>query len=442
MASRRRRRHARSKALRRILIEHRFSAAEGLLGVAALALGIWMLWPDGGDPTAEHRARWQQTLLMAQQSIGEGSEAGDGTLVAVAEASMAVSARRELVGGPGIVSVSLAEHRLAQIADMMPEIGPPTTRFPPPAPELAAVEAPMAVDPGGSEHGASESVAALAAAVPLRTPPEEIAGREWLRYAAMQPVEDGRPKIAIVIDDLGNNRANTAALNGLPGPLTLAFLPYASDLPAQTARARAAGHELLIHMPMEPVTDDWPGPDALLISIEQEDFRARLQKSFASFHGFVGINNHMGSRLTADRGSMRLVMDELRRRDLLFLDSKTTSFSVGIGAARDAGVPHAQRDVFLDNDPEYGAVLRQLRATEAVARRNGFAIAIGHPNDATIAALRRWLPELPGRGFALVPVSTIVALRTCQHEPLLAGCRPDDTDAMRANAEAVIQSES
>ena len=110
---------------------------------------------------------------------------------------------------------------------------------------------------------------------------------------------------------------------------------------------------------------------------------------------------------------MALVMAELRSRGLLFLDSRTTAQSVAAAEARRAGVAHAVRDVFLDNDTDLASIRRQLALTEQIARRRGSAVAIGHPHDATIEALRGWLPTLEQRGFVLVPISTIVARQSC-----------------------------
>ena len=234
MWSRRRRRSARSKALRRLLIEHRFSAAEGLLGAAALTLGLWLLWPAGPDPAAGQRDRWQETLRQRHAAV-EQPEALGAAPISIAEASLAISARRELDGGVGIATVSLADRRLARIADTMPEIGPPTRRFPPDVDEFVVrmpVVEPDIADLGGVDvdHGTVNG------APPLVGVPNRSDGHAWLRYAAVEPVEDGRPKIAIVIDDLGNDRRNTAALNRLPGPLTLAFLDFRYQGPP-TARA-------------------------------------------------------------------------------------------------------------------------------------------------------------------------------------------------------------
>ena len=258
--------------------------------------------------------------------------------------------------------------------------------------------------------------------------PAEIVAREpgqrrtptWLRNAVL-PVPDARPAIAVVIDDLGLNRRGTAALNRLRAPLTLAFLPYATDLDEQTRAARAAGHELLVHVPMEPRTEDWPGPNALTSQLGPAELVSRLRSHLRSFRGFVGVNNHMGSLLTTDPERMAILMAELRQRDLLFLDSRTTPASVAAREAERLHVPFAERDVFIDNDLELDAVLRELAHAENIARRQGHALAMGHPHDVTIEALKRWLPGLDARGIALVPISAIVARHSCANGLILVG---------------------
>jgi polysaccharide deacetylase 2 family uncharacterized protein YibQ len=146
-----------------------------------------------------------------------------------------------------------------------------------------------------------------------------------------------------------------------------------------------------------------------------------LRNDLGSFRGFVGINNHMGSLLTADSVSMGLVMAELRQRELLFLDSRTTAASVAAREAERMQVPFAKRDVFIDNDLDLSSVLRGLAHAEGIARRQGFAVAMGHPHDVTIEALKRWLPGLDARGIALVPISAIVARQSCASGIILVG---------------------
>jgi hypothetical protein len=217
--------------------------------------------------------------------------------------------------------------------------------------------------------------------------------------------------IAVVIDDLGVDRRRSGLVAGLPGPLTLAWLPYARDLPKQTASARSAGHELMVHLPMEPSGAADPGPGAMLTQLPAEELKRRIEAGLAAFDGYVGVNNHMGSRFTEDRAGMSVVLGEIDRRGLMFLDSRTSGRSIGYALAREMKMPAAARDVFIDHDPSSGAVLASLKQLETVATRQGHAIGIGHPYDVTIDALREWLPSLEARGFVLVPVSTIVRSR-------------------------------
>ena len=149
----------------------------------------------------------------------------------------------------------------------------------------------------------------------------------------------------------------------------------------------------------------------LAVGLGEDEVLRRLRWNLARFGGYVGINNHMGSRFTASAESMAPVMAELKARGLLFLDSRTIGRSTGVELARRYGVPHAARDVFLDNEVNTGAIAGQLAEVEAIARRNGSAVAIGHPHDATIEELALWLAELPKKGFMLVPLSTIVRER-------------------------------
>jgi polysaccharide deacetylase 2 family uncharacterized protein YibQ len=208
---------------------------------------------------------------------------------------------------------------------------------------------------------------------------------------------------------MGLDRPRSQRVMALPGPLTLSYLPYARDLAAQAASGRSAGHEIMLHLPMEPQGGDVdPGPNALTLALSPADAAARLQSNLGAFDGYVGVNNHMGSRYTEDRTAMQSVLREIQRRGLLFVDSRTSGRSVGLELARQLKMPAAARDVFLDNDQAPAAIRAQLSRLEAAAKRNGAAIAIGHPHDATIEALAEWLPTVVGKGFDLVPVTHIV----------------------------------
>ena len=237
----------------------------------------------------------------------------------------------------------------------------------------------------------------------------------WQRFAAL--ADDGAasaPMVALVIDDLGLNGPGTRRTIALPAPLTLAFMTYAPNLERVTAAARQRGHELIVHQPMEPIDDhENPGPKALLAGMDRDAIMERLTWGLSRFEGYVGLNNHMGSKFTSYGPGMAVVLAELRRRGLLFLDSMTSATTVGGATARKLDVPYVERDVFLDNKHEdVGSIWRQLKLLEQVARRQGYAVGIGHPHRATLDALERWIPEARAAGLRLAPISAVVRHRT------------------------------
>ena len=225
------------------------------------------------------------------------------------------------------------------------------------------------------------------------------------------------PRIAVVIDDLGLGRERTERAIALAAPVTLSFMAYAEDLPRQTEAARRAGHELLLHVPMEPVRNSIDmGPNGLAAGLGADEILRRLRWDLGRFAGYAGINNHMGSRFTADEAGMAIVLGELKSRGVFFLDSRTAASSVGAQVAQRLGVAYAERDVFLDDEPSSLAIAHRLVQLETTARRNGTAIAIGHPHDATLAALAGWIDSLADKDLALVPVSEIVKARNLPPE--------------------------
>lgn len=241
----------------------------------------------------------------------------------------------------------------------------------------------------------------------------------------------GAAKVVIIIDDMGLARSNTRAIMDLPAPLTLAFLPYADNLAEFTQPALEKGHELIIHVPMEPMGSGHSlGPAGLTTRLSEAEFKATLNTHiFPSFDGYVGINNHMGSKLTQNRQAMGWVMEELKNRGLYFVDSKTIGSSVAARVAMENGVPFAERDVFLDHYDTLDSVMKALGELERVAHRKGVGIAIGHPKSHTIEALRRWMPDMAKRGLELVPASAVLHDPRAQatvkvEEPVIAAAAP------------------
>jgi uncharacterized protein len=233
----------------------------------------------------------------------------------------------------------------------------------------------------------------------------------WKRYAVPFRDLNAKPLIAVVIDDVGIDRPHSKRAWELPGPLTLSFLPYAKDLREQAAAAHGKGQELMLHLPMEPMGRADPGPGALLVSLSDAELKQRVIAALDSFDGYVGVNNHMGSRFTANKPDMETVLKLFKARGLMFLDSRTTAQSVGDQVAQEMGLPSIVRHVFLDDDESLESVRRKLAETEAVARRQGFVVAIGHPHEATLQALGEWLPGLQSKGMALAPATAVLRKR-------------------------------
>lgn len=236
-------------------------------------------------------------------------------------------------------------------------------------------------------------------------------GASWMTHAVpFENIENG-PLVSIVLDDMGLNQLYSDWAVSLKAPLTLSYLPYAKNLANQTQSARAEGHELLIHLPMEPRGTADPGPGALMVNMDQTEIKKRLARAMYVFPGAIGVNNHMGSLFTADQRAMSIVLTEIKSSGQLFLDSLTTSNSL-IGQLGDKlNVPVVSRDVFLDDIDKEDEILRRLREVERVALNKGTAIAIGHPRVKTLRVLEKWLANLPEKKIRLAPLSAVAKTR-------------------------------
>jgi polysaccharide deacetylase 2 family uncharacterized protein YibQ len=216
------------------------------------------------------------------------------------------------------------------------------------------------------------------------------------------------PRIAIVIDDVGLNAAHARRAIALPAGVTLAFLPYARNVQKLVDDAKLVGHEIFLHLPMQPVGGEDAGPGMLRVDMDDEMLQDVIEKNLSGFTGYVGVNNHMGSRFTADERGMRVFMEEVKAQELIFLDSRTTMATKGEEMARALGVPWARRNIFLDNALTEEAIAAQFYSLLKIAARQQSAIAIGHPHPITLEVLERLLPYLRDK-FELVPVSTLVS---------------------------------
>ena len=221
--------------------------------------------------------------------------------------------------------------------------------------------------------------------------------------AAAPPADTGRrPQIALVIDDAGLDVAAAERVIALPVLLTLAILPYADAAAPLAARAQASGHDVLLHMPMEPVGLADPGPNALRIGLSDADLQARMRWAMSRVPGAIGLNNHMGSRFTADPRALRVALAAISHDNPLFLDSLTTAHSRGGAVASRLGLRSLERDIFLDHDLAATSIRARLDDAANLARQNGFAVVIGHPHAVTLDTLESWLADPAAAGIEFV----------------------------------------
>lgn len=281
----------------------------------------------------------------------------------------------------------------------------PVTRVEMKIPPLPGAAGP--IDPAKSgntallEHGASG---------PLPT----VAGdgrKAWQVYARPFDPVDRRPRIAIVISGLGQSAAETDTAIKLPARITLAFSPYSPNLPAWIEKARAAEHELMLTLPMEPsdFPQEDPGPYSLLTELTPKQNLDRLEWVLGRASGYVGLTNFMGSRFTAAPDSLRPIIEVIKGRGLLLLEARTTSQSVLAGLADEFSLPHAIDDRNFDSDLSRAGIDRVLSELEQIARQKGSAIGTGSAYPVTLDRIALWSDTLATKNLVLAPISALVA---------------------------------
>ena len=221
----------------------------------------------------------------------------------------------------------------------------------------------------------------------------------------------GHPKIVFVIDDIGNNDRYTAQLEALGNKVTYAILPllpcsrYYGDL------SRTTHTEVILHLPLDTVQDKIPGRGLIVSTMSRQDILDMLARDLDSVPNHVGVNNHMGSRGTTDREMMTIILTELKRRNLFFLDSYTTLESVAPSVGRAIGLPILARGVFLDNEDSKPAIRAQLNHLREVAHEKGNAIAIGHYRANTLEVLAREIPQFEKEGFKIITLKEMLKVQ-------------------------------
>ncbi|NPV69652.1 MAG: divergent polysaccharide deacetylase family protein [Firmicutes bacterium] len=220
------------------------------------------------------------------------------------------------------------------------------------------------------------------------------------------------PMLAIVLDDLGWGVPGTADAMALPAPVTLAVLPGGPHSVEEADRARRAGHEVILHLPMEPLHPTGRGtamaPGTITTSMEADEIKRLVRKHLDEVGPVPGLNNHTGSRATADLKVVEAVVEVARERGVFVIDSKTVGNSLLQAVARRQGVASGANLVFLDNDRDEAYVRSRVLAAAALARKKDAVIAIGHVNPLTVRCILEVIPEIQKMGVTLVRASDVV----------------------------------
>ena len=318
----------------------------------------------------------------------------------------------------------------AEAPSPAPEPAPQATEPPPPvtppqiaaAPDVPPQAAPAPAQPAPAEPAPERHQVMLAhnPALIENTPhgllPKAGEGGlvAWRAYAHPFDPAEQRPRIAIVINGLGLSGAATeAAIQDLPSQVTLAFTPYANRLPEWIPTARAAGHEVMLALPMEPVSfpRSDPGPQTLLTSLSPVENLDRMEWALGRFTGYVGVVDLEGSRFTTSEQSLLPILQAVKERGLMYLDSKRASTSLAAQVAANIDLPYSVNSRFLDDEASRSAIDRALADLERLALSTGSAVGIGYPYPVTLERLRAWLPTLSAKGLVLAPVTATVERR-------------------------------
>lgn len=222
--------------------------------------------------------------------------------------------------------------------------------------------------------------------------------------------EEKRPQVAIVIDDVGFSEEAVHKILQLGEPFTFAIIPHLDKSVAIAELLNEKKQEIILHIPMEPEENAFInlGKGGLWTHMSAEQIRQTVREDIEAVPYIKGVSNHMGSRFTTRAEKMRVVLEEIKKYHLFFLDSRTSSQTVGYQLARKMGLRSLERDIFLDDVEDLKAIRAQLKKVENLALREGRAIAIGHPRSLTIEALRLTLPEFKKKNIEMVSLSKLI----------------------------------
>ena len=324
-------------------------------------------------------------LVMVFLSI-----AGVSALIAWAAAVAEDTAGRRLLSIP-------SAQILVGAADMMAKLSPNATTEQA-SPDHAADPQPIATH--------TEPMAA-----PTALEAAKINKIFWKNFAAAYNRADSRPKIALIVSELGLMPKNTErAIVELPGAITLAFSPYGTDIKSWMKKAHALNHELLMQLPMEPLfyPNSDPGPWAILAAKPWEENSKHLTMVAESGESYVGFLAYMGGKYLSIDGAMRPLLEDVKKRGLIFVDNGSTPGSIAGKIAADLKSPFATAAINIDSDPAKKIIAERLQELESQAKSNGYAIGLARNYPVSLDAIKQWSADLDARGLALVPISAML----------------------------------
>jgi len=247
-------------------------------------------------------------------------------------------------------------------------------------------------------------------------PPFEIFPKDDIPIRTTKPTAtpSGKlPKVVIIIDDLGYDRKIAKNFIDLNAALTFSVLPNAPFRKSIATAAHNKGHEVMLHLPMEPFEYPManPGDGAILSTMQPDELIDQLEKHLQAVPYVKGVNNHMGSKITATSTQLYQIFSILKKKNLYFIDSRTTANSLCKPSARLLQLPFSQRDIFLDNDQNPAAIRKQIKHLVELAKKHGDAVGIAHPHESTYQVLQEMLPKLKNQ-IQLVPASKVVDIES------------------------------
>lgn len=362
----------------------------GLLGLVALGLGVWLFLMDdrlGGEPQAT------TSIHVTEMPAQSGGDDTDPTML---------PPPAPIAGEPRVIQVPRADGTDPSGQDLPPL----------PASQLVDVS-PTFNNQGGLPAIANPSLVQrfdVSSFVPTRGPNGERPLDAYARPVEAGTIPDGQPRIAIIIGGLGlSQTATQSVIDRLPGEMTLSFAPYGNSLSRWTTRARQAGHEYLIEVPMEPFDypNNDPGPHTLLASHDLQANLERLQWALSRVPTPVGYMNYMGGRFTSEDQLVQPIVADAVARGLMVVDDGRSARS-RVSAVAQENAPVLRADVIIDGRADEQAITNRFTQLEALARENGEAVGVASALPLTITMLEDWAASLRAKGIVLVPVSSIV----------------------------------